>query len=102
LHGFHSSLNIIIVALDLLLVHLLPFTKCLEDVQHTSSLLLSLDPFTVLASNIAGDGIEDALIAVITCNKAQLLQLEKVEDCMSLDLPERHTGGEDQCSITKY
>ena len=67
LHGCHSHFNIAIVAVDLFLkVFLAFFEMPYEASAHILDLLLALKAHAVFTANIIGNGIQDALITVIS------------------------------------
>jgi hypothetical protein len=92
LHGGHRSLNIIMVAVNLLFEVLLAFTEMFQSIHHAVHLLLTLQSFTVLAANVTGDGIEDALKSIISRDLSLLLKLKEEEDCMCFDFLELKPG----------
>jgi hypothetical protein len=57
----------------------------LQRVVHASHLLLTLQPFPMLAANIARDGIEDALKSVGSGDLAELFQFQKEKYGVCLD-----------------
>jgi hypothetical protein len=64
LHSCHSRLYIVVVAINLLFEVFLPIPQMFQGVVHTGHLLLALEPLSMLAANIACDGIEDALESI--------------------------------------
>jgi hypothetical protein len=68
LHGRHRSLDIVVIAVNLLFEIFFAFRKMLQGIQHTIHLLLSLQPLAVLAADIASNGIQNALESVVARN----------------------------------
>ena len=52
--------------------------------------MLTLDSPPVLATNVAGNRVQNALVSVHTSDLPLLFELQKEVDGMGLDLSERH------------
>lgn len=88
LHRTHRCLHNGIVAVDLILEVLPALSKMLECLVHAVHLLLSLDTFPVLRTNIQGNSIQNALKAVGSRDFSLSLQFQEIRDGQCFDFAE--------------
>ena len=76
LHGAHRGFDVLIIAVDLLQEVLLAFSQLTEGFRHALHFLLSLDPLPMLAANIAGNRIQNALEVIFSRDFPLFLELQ--------------------------
>lgn len=81
----------------------LTFAECLEGLGHALALLLPLQPLAVLAANIASDGVEDALVPVVSRDPAELFEFEQVLNGVGFNLSEQLSVRRDEyCTAVAF
>lgn len=76
------------IAVELLLKILLPYRQLTKGFIHILHLLLALQTFTVFASDITSNSIQNSLEAIFTGDLPLLFQFKKIRDCECFDRSE--------------
>lgn len=75
LHGVHSSLDVILVAIDLLFIIVFALLKMSQCLLHALHLLLSLHAFAVFTPHITSNRIENPLKPIFSSDLVLLFKL---------------------------
>lgn len=80
LHGVHSGLDVVLVAIDLLFIIFFAFLEMSQCLLHALHLLLSLHAFAMFTPHITSNCVENPLKTIFSTDLVLFLKFKEIGD----------------------